>query len=86
MKKVNLTDGDRAITEILEMAKSEPVLVHAVDGTDFLIEEADEFEREVAALGESDRFMSFLQRRSQGETEIPASDVAKRLGIHPGTK
>jgi len=81
MKTVNLADGDRSVTELIELAKSEPVLVHATDGTEFVIEEADQFEREAAALGASDKFMAFLKNRSQGEKEIPASDVAKRLAI-----
>jgi len=81
MKTVNLAEGDRSISELIEIAKSEPVLVHTADGTDFVFEEADEFEREVAALGASDKFMSFLQKRSQEGEEIPASEVAKRLGI-----
>lgn len=84
MKTVNLVDGDRSIAEIVELAKSEPVLLHAADGTDFVIEQAGQFECEVAALGASDKFMSFLEKRSQEEKEIPASDVANRLGIDPG--
>ncbi|MBP8127983.1 MAG: hypothetical protein KA184_00265, partial [Candidatus Hydrogenedentes bacterium] len=80
-KTVNWADGDRSMSEIIEIAKPGPVLVYAVDGAEFILEEADEFEREVAALGNSDKFLSFLQRRSQEGGEVPASDVAKRLGI-----
>ena len=86
MKTVNLAEGDRSISELVEIAKSEPVLIHAADGTDFVFEEADEFEREVAALGASDKFMSFLQKRSQEGEEISASDVAKQLGIDSDTE
>ena len=86
MKTVNLAEGDRSISELIKIAKSEPVLVHTIDGTDFVFEEADEFEREVAALGASDKFMSFLRKRSQEGEEIPASDVAKRLGIDSEAK
>ena len=81
MKTVNLAEGDRSISELIELAKSEPVLVHAADGTDFVFEEADEFEREVAALAASDKFMSFLEKRSREGKEVPAPDVANRLGI-----
>ena len=58
----------------------------SANGSDFVPEEADEFERDVVALGASDKFMSFLQKRSQEGEEIPASDVAKRLGIDSDTK
>jgi len=86
MKTVNLAEGDRRVSELIELAKAEPVLVHAADGRDFVFEEADEFEREVAALGASEKFMSFLQRRSEEGEDIPASDVAKRLGIDSDAK
>lgn len=86
MKTVNLAEGDRSISELIELAKSEPVLVHAADGTDFVFEQADEFEREVAALGASDKFMSFLEKRSREGKEIPASDVVRRLGIDTDTR
>jgi len=82
MRTVNLADGDQSIAEIIALAKSEPVLLHAADGTDFVIEEADRFEREVAALGASDTFMSFLEKRSKEEKELSAPDAAKRLGIN----
>ncbi len=81
MKTIDLAEGDRSITEILELAKSEPVLVHSADGRDFLVEEADAFEREAAVLGASEQFMAFLDTRSKEKTERSAADVARRLGI-----
>ena len=72
----------KELSLLVELAKSEPALIHVTDGTEFVIEEADQFEREVAALGASDKFMAFLKNRSQGEKEIPASDVPKRLAIN----
>lgn len=86
MKTVNMAEGDRSISELIELAKSEPVFVHAADGTDFVFEEADDFQHEVAALGASEKFMSFLERISRDGKEIPASEVAKRLGIDSDTR
>ena len=56
MKVVKLDEQHHTISELLELAKSEPIFIRNVDGSDFLLEEADEFEREVAALGGSDKF------------------------------
>ncbi len=42
---------------------------------------ADEFEREVAALGSSDKFMSFLEKRSREKRDIPIEEAAKKRGI-----
>ena len=84
MRTVNLVEEHRTISEFLELAKSEPVFIHAADGTDFLLEEADEFEREVGALGSSEKFRSFLRSRSAESTESSAADVAVRLGLDSG--
>jgi hypothetical protein len=40
-----------------------------------------DFEREVATLGSSDKFMSFLEERSREKRDIPIKEVAKKRGI-----
>jgi hypothetical protein len=42
---------------------------------------AYEFEREVVALGSSDKFMSFLEERSKEKRDIPIEEAAKKRGI-----
>jgi len=46
-----------------------------------LLEQADEFDREVAALGSSDKFMSFLDARSKEEKDIPLSEARSKRGL-----
>jgi hypothetical protein len=81
MKVIDLKSETHSIDELITLAKSEAVLIHSFDGHDFILEEADEFDREVASLGESDKFMSFLEERSGEENDIPLKEVAKRRGI-----
>jgi hypothetical protein len=72
MKTVHLSKASPSVTELLAMARKKSVLLVARDGTSFVLEEADEFDREVAELGNSARFMRFLRKRSRekGETSI----------------
>ncbi len=51
------------------------------DGIQYILEEADEFEREVAALGNSEKFMNFLQKRSEQKGGRPLNDMAKELNL-----
>lgn len=81
MKTIDLKTEKHSLDELLTMAKSDTVLIHSVDGNDFLLEEADEFEREVASLGSSDKFMSFLEERSREQRDIPIEEAAKKRGI-----
>jgi len=47
------------------MAKSDAVIIKGSDGVQYILEEAEEFEREAASLGKSEKFMSFLKKRSE---------------------
>ncbi|HSB68202.1 MAG TPA: hypothetical protein VLT62_02555 [Candidatus Methylomirabilis sp.] len=81
MKTVDLSKGQHTLSEVLALAKSEPVLIHSVSGEDFILEQADDFDREVAALGSSAKFSSFLMDRSREGGDIPIEDVRKKRGI-----
>ena len=53
MKTIKLDKKSPSMDEILAIARREAVLIISQDGTSFVLEEADDFEREVAQLGSS---------------------------------
>ena len=65
MKTIKLDNKSPSVEELLAIARRETVLLVTPDGTNFVLEEADDFDREVAELGSSERFMSFLEERSR---------------------
>ena len=75
MKRIDLSKGQPSLTEVLTLAKSEAVLIHSASGEDFILEQADDFDREAAALGGSERFLSFLEARSNETGDIPISEI-----------
>ena len=79
MKTVNLSKESPTVNELLAMAREKSVLLVSDDGTTYLLEEADDFDREVAVLGNSDRFMRFLKRRSREKGVISVEKLAKKL-------
>lgn len=80
MKKIDLSKEKHSVAELLALAKSDTVLIHSPSGDDFLLEQADEFDREVAALGRSDKFMSFLKQRSEETGDLPIAKVREKRG------
>ncbi|MBM4033035.1 MAG: hypothetical protein FJ291_14790 [Planctomycetes bacterium] len=83
MKTVDLACEDCTLADLLALARSESVLIHAATGEDFLLEPADDFDREVASLGRSERFMTFLKGRAEESggrslAEIRKSRVLRR--------
>jgi len=81
MKTVDLREGDQSLSQVLELAKSEAVLIRSATGEDFLLEQADEFDREVATLGASEKFMSLLEARAKETGDIPLDQVRRTRGI-----
>ena len=66
---------------MLTLAKSEPVVIHSGPGEDYLLEPADEFDREAARLGGSEKFLSLLKARSNEAGDIPIAEVRKNRGM-----
>jgi PHD/YefM family antitoxin component YafN of YafNO toxin-antitoxin module len=59
------------------MAHKEPVLVLTSDGEEFILSQADDFDREVEALRNSQTFQKFLEERSQCKARIPLSEIER---------
>jgi len=81
MKRVDLTRDRRTLDDLLDLARSEAVFIQTADGHHFVLEEVDNFEREVATLGGSEKFMSFLEERSREEGSVSVRDIAQSLKI-----
>ncbi len=66
MKTIDLAVQEISLHELLQWAEGKPVRILSPNGHSFILEETDEeFEREVALLGQSDAFRSFLGERAQ---------------------
>ena len=78
MKSIKV-DSKTSIGELLALAREESVLLVSEDGSSFVLEEADDFEREVAQLGNSKKFMRFLAVRSKEKGVISIEQYAKEL-------
>ncbi len=81
MKTIDLNKEQPSLADVLTLAKSEPVVIHSGPEEDYLLEPADEFDREAAALGGSEKFLSFLQARSNEAGDVPIAEVRKNRGV-----
>jgi hypothetical protein len=64
---------------LFQVAASEAVHAIAKDGMIFVLEPADEYEREVMQLGQSAKFMAFLAEQSKETCGISLEEAMKRL-------
>ena len=81
MRTVDLRKEEHSLKELLALAKSEALLIRSASGEDYLLEQAGEFDREVATLGSSEKFMSFLDARSKEEEDIPLTEARSKRGL-----
>ncbi len=65
------------------MAAAEAVLLRSKSGGEFVLEAADAFDREVAELGRSQKFMAFLKEGFQEPGRVPIEDIERRLASAP---
>jgi hypothetical protein len=79
VKTLDLRHQTTTVEELLRLASSDAVLIRTSEGQEFLLESADEFDREVAMLGQSERFMQFLAERAKEPGTIAIEQLKQDL-------
>jgi len=79
MRTVNLEEEKLDLEAVLKLARQEPVLLLTSDGKEFCLAEADDFEKEVAALRKSQAFQQFLDERSGCTRRIPLEEIEAEI-------
>ena len=79
MTTVELSREHPSVDELIEAARSGTVLIRTPEGEGFVLEEADAFDAEVAALGQSQPFIDFLTARARSPRRSGLDQVARRL-------
>ena len=75
MKAISMEEEGLDLPSVIALARQEPVLLVTADGKEFLIAEADDFDREVETLRASPAFQRFLDERSRSTRRIPLEEV-----------
>ena len=83
MTKLDVRQTPVSVDELLQMASDDAVLVVNRDGNEFVVEAADAFDREVAELAASEKFMSFLAERCKEPGSVSLEEIERRLGAEP---
>lgn len=63
------------LTPVLQTAQYEPVMLLTMDGREFILSQADGFDKEVDALRNSPRFQAFLDERMRCPIRIPLEEL-----------
>ena len=79
MRIVNLSEETISLEQLLSLARQEPVLLLTSEGEEFCLAEADDFEKEVDVLRNSQAFQEFLNKRSQDKRTISLEELEREL-------
>ena len=79
MRTLDLRHQQVTVAELLRFARTESVRIVNEEGDEFILEAADAFEREVAQLGQSEKFMAFLAERSKEPGVTSLEDLERKL-------
>ncbi|RJP32218.1 MAG: hypothetical protein C4527_06430 [Candidatus Omnitrophota bacterium] len=79
MKTIDLKDELLQLNDLIDLARKEPVLLLSPDGKEFLISEADNFEKEVETLRASHSFQNFLDIRTASKHRIPLEEIEREI-------
>jgi hypothetical protein len=79
MKTVDLARKKTTLEELLKLASAGSVRILTADGHSFVLEQTDEFEKEVNVLGKSKKFQRFLKARSKESATTSSEDYRRTL-------
>lgn len=79
MKRVDISSAPVSVTELLEMARDESLLVRTNKGDSFVVSHADEFAMEVELLRQNHAFLAMLDEFKEDRETIPLEQVEKQL-------
>src|ERR1700736_2372950 len=79
MKTLDLTRQHITLEELLKLAAAGSVRILSADGHAFILEDADDFDKEVQLLGKSKKFQRFLKERSKETATTSLEDYRRSL-------
>ena len=79
MKTLDLSREHVTVEDLLKLASTGSVRIVAADGQAFVLEGADDFDKEVALLGKSKKFRRFLNERSKDTATTSLEDYRRSL-------
>ena len=79
MKTLDLRQKHVTVEQLLKLAKAGSVRILTADGHAFVLEDADDFDKEVELLGKSKKFRRFLKQRSKEPATTSLEDYRRSL-------
>ena len=80
MRRVNVTSSS-SLTELLDLAEKESVVLQTPEGREFILAEVDEFDGEIESVRQNRELLEFLEERSGNESTYSLAEVREKLKL-----
>jgi hypothetical protein len=81
MRTITISAQAKEINALLEQARRENLIVRSPDGTEFILAEIDDFNREIELTRQNKSLMEFLDLRARQTQTVPLEEVKVQLGL-----
>lgn len=81
MKIINISQDSSALMTLLAEAKEDNLLLRTADGSEFILAEVDNFDRELELTRQNLELMAFLDERAKEQSTLSAAEVRAELGL-----
>ena len=81
MKTIDLSGPPRDLSDVLNLAAEENVLLTTSDGRQFVVAEIDDFENEVRLVREQKELMDLLAERSSDTKRFTLDEIKRELNL-----
>ena len=86
MKAIDLSTASPTLTEVLELAGEDNVVLRTPEGRQYVLAEIDDFAEEVARVGRNEPLMRLLRERSREANPVTLSQVREELQGKKGSQ
>ena len=81
MKTIELTQSSPTLTEVLEMARRDNLVIKAEGGREFLLTQVDDFAEEVRRTRQNQKLMTLLDESTKDPRRFTHEQIKKELNF-----
>lgn len=81
MKVIHVSSRARTLNTLLKQARQGNLILRTADGSEFILAEINDFNREIELTRENKKLMEFLDKRAQQTKTVSAAEARARLGL-----
>ena len=81
MRTIKLPTPSTEVSDLLEQAQDDDVLLRLEDGREFMLTAVDDFDYEIIRTRRNMKLMALLDERAQQTETIPFAEVKRQLGL-----